>query len=52
MPFPHVNEKESNRLAFETIARIGMKRVMRKAFMVLTVVAVPVGSWWYYVRMR
>ncbi|KAI7205265.1 hypothetical protein KC316_g14346 [Hortaea werneckii] len=45
VPFPHVNEKESNRLAFETIAKIGMKRVVRKAFMVLTVVAVPVGSW-------
>ncbi|RMY06178.1 hypothetical protein D0868_06005 [Hortaea werneckii] len=50
VPFPHVNEKESNRLAFETIARIGMKRVVRKAFVVLTLVAVPVGSWWYYRR--
>lgn len=50
MPFPHVNEKESNRLAFETIAKIGMKRVLRKAFVVLTVVAVPMVSWWVYVR--
>ncbi|KAI7208535.1 hypothetical protein KC333_g9106 [Hortaea werneckii] len=45
VPFPHMNEKESNRLAFETIARIGMERVVRKAFVVLTLVAVPVGSW-------
>ncbi|RMZ14195.1 hypothetical protein D0864_00251 [Hortaea werneckii] len=52
VPFPHVNEEESNRLAFETIAKIGMKRVMKKAFMVLTLVAVPAGSWWYYLRMR
>ncbi|RMY66231.1 hypothetical protein D0862_15209, partial [Hortaea werneckii] len=29
MPFPHVNKEESNRLAFETIARIGMKRLRR-----------------------
>ncbi|KAI7352233.1 hypothetical protein KC320_g4541 [Hortaea werneckii] len=44
VPFPHVNEKERNRLAFETIADIGMKRVLKKAFMVLTLVAMPVGS--------
>ncbi|KAI7184995.1 hypothetical protein KC363_g7395 [Hortaea werneckii] len=44
VPFPHVNEKESNRLAFESIAKIGVRRLMKKAFMVLTLVAVPVGS--------
>ncbi|KAI6915239.1 hypothetical protein KC318_g207 [Hortaea werneckii] len=52
VPFPHVNEKESNRLAFETIAKIGMKRIVRKAFVVLTVVAVPMVSWWFYKRRR
>jgi len=45
--FPHVNEGEANKLAFETIGKTGLKNLVKNVVIAMTVVATPVVAFWW-----
>lgn len=52
VPFPHLNDTESNTQGFKELAEKGMKNILKKATLIFTVLGVPALSLYAYRRLQ